>query len=132
MKCASLPKNKSTECFFIQTSLCGCRFAGAIPEVANSRLAMLGVVAALVAEIATGKNVFQQIDAAPVPIFLTFFVFTLATAVPVFRGLPRKGNSVFSSDAELINGRIAMVGFAGLVLSTFYKGSAFWFLGPWA
>lgn len=104
------------------------RFAGAIPEVANSRLAMLGVVLALGAEVTTGKNVFQQIDAAPIPIFLTFFLFTVATAVPVFRAQPRKGNGFFSPDAELINGRVAMVGFAGLVISTFYKGSALWFL----
>ncbi|KAK9861195.1 hypothetical protein WJX84_009569 [Apatococcus fuscideae] len=104
------------------------RFAGAIPEVANSRLAMLGIVAALAAEIVTGKNVLQQIQIAPVPIFLTFFIFTVATAVPVFKGVPRKGNSFFSSDAELINGRWAMVGFAGMVISTFYKGSALWFL----
>ncbi len=89
---------------------------------------MLGVVLALGAELTTGKNVFQQIDAAPIPIFLTFFLFTVATAVPVFRAVPRKGNAIFSSDAELINGRLAMVGFAGLVISTFYKGSALWFL----
>ncbi|KAK9861534.1 hypothetical protein WJX84_005195 [Apatococcus fuscideae] len=56
------------------------------------------------------------------------FIFTVATAVPVFKGVPRKGNSFFSSDAELINGRWAMVGFAGMVISTFYKGSALWFL----
>lgn len=35
--------------------LCGTRFAGAIPEVANSRLAMLGVILALGAEVTTGK-----------------------------------------------------------------------------
>lgn len=33
-----------------------CRFAGAIPEVANSRLAMLGVVLGLGAEITTGEQ----------------------------------------------------------------------------
>ena len=89
---------------------------------------MLGVVAALVAEITTGKNVFQQVESAPLPIFAIFFLFTVATAIPVFKGVPRKGNALFSSDAELINGRVAMVGFAGLVISTFYKGSALWFL----
>ena len=59
---------------------------------------------------------------------MVFLTFILATAVPVFRGLPRRGNAIFSSDAELINGRVAMVGFLGLVISTFYKGSALWFL----
>lgn len=89
---------------------------------------MLGVVAALGAEKFTGLNVFQQVRVAPVPIALTFFIFTIATAVPVFRGQPRRGNGIFTSDAELINGRIAMVGFLGLVISTFYKGQALFFL----
>merc|ERR1712130_902813 len=48
------------------------RFAGAIPEVANSRLAMLGVFAALIAEAKTGRNVFEQFSAAPLPIIGVF------------------------------------------------------------
>jgi hypothetical protein len=82
-----------------------CRFAGAIPEVANSRLAMIGVIAALVSEFSTGKNVFQQVSAAPGPVAAVFLLFTLATAIPIFKGTPRKGNAMFSSDAEIINGR---------------------------
>lgn len=105
-----------------------CRFAGAIPEVANSRLAMLGVLAALGAEFATGLNVFEQSKAAPIPIILTFFTFTLATAIPVFKGVPRKGNDFFSSNAELVNGRVAMIGFLGIIISTFYTGHALFFL----
>ena len=31
----------------------------------------------------------------------------------VFKGVPRKGNSFFTSDAEIVNGRLAMVGFLG-------------------
>lgn len=106
-----------------------CRFTGAIPEVANARLAMLGVVAALVTEVRTGMNVFEQWNAATLPIILTFFTFTLATAVPVFRGVPRRGNAVFSSNREIVLGRIAMLGFLGLTISSFYKGHALWFLG---
>lgn len=89
---------------------------------------MLGVFAALGAEKYTGLNVFEQVKIAPIPIALTFFTLTVATAVPVFRGQPRKGNAIFSSDAELINGRVAMLGFLGIVLSTFYKGHALFFL----
>ena len=70
---------------------------------------MLGVVAALAGEIRTGNNVFQQWSTAPLPIILTFITFTVATAVPVFRGVPRRGNSVFTPDLELVLGRIAMV-----------------------
>lgn len=103
------------------------RFAGAIPEVANSRLAMLGVFAALLAEGRTGKNVFEQWSSAPLPIIGVFVLFTVATAVPVFRGAPRYGNGPFTADAELINGRLAMIGFLGIVISTFYTGHAIFF-----
>ena len=63
--------------------------------VANSRLAMLGVVAALLAESSTGRNVFEQIQAAPGPIAGIFFLFTLATAIPVFKGV-HGGVTVYS------------------------------------
>lgn len=45
----------------------------------------------------------------------------------MLKGTPRRGNGFWSADAELINGRLAMVGFAAIVLSSFYRGS-FWFL----
>ncbi len=47
--------------------------------VANSRLAMLGVFAALIAEKTTGLNVFQQWSAAPLPIIGFFALWTLAS-----------------------------------------------------
>ncbi|KAK9838231.1 hypothetical protein WJX84_002609 [Apatococcus fuscideae] len=101
------------------------RFTGAVPEVANSRLAMLGIVAAMGAELYSGQNVFSQIKSAPIPIALTFLTLIVATAVPIFRGTPRRGTALFSSDAELINGRFAMVGFFFLVLSTSLTGKFF-------
>ena len=55
---------------------------GAIPEVANCRLAMVGVLAALAAEAATGRNVFSQLEIAPLAIAATFLILTIATAVP--------------------------------------------------
>ena len=81
--------------------------AGAIPEVANSRLAMLGVLAAVAAELGSGMNVFQQVQTAPVPIALTFLALFVATAVPVLRGVPRRSNGFWSADAEIVNGRSA-------------------------
>ena len=66
---------------------------------------MIGFVLALVGEATTGRNVFQQVTHAPLAVASIFVLFTVATVVPVVRGVPRKGNSVFSSDAELINGR---------------------------
>ena len=87
------------------------------------RLAMLGFFAALIAEASTGKNVFQQVSSAPLPIAALFLTIIVATAVPVLKGTPRKGNALFSSNAELINGRLAMLAFTSIVAVTAYTGS---------
>lgn len=68
------------------------------------RLSMLGVFLAIGFELATGKNVFQQVQSWPWPTVAIFFLFTIATAVPVLKGVPRRGNGFFSSDAEIVNG----------------------------
>ncbi|KAK9812525.1 hypothetical protein WJX73_005960 [Symbiochloris irregularis] len=121
--------NKDTEWFGTEVGfLDGMRFYGAIPEVNNCRLAMLGFFSAIVAEATTGLNLFQQVQAAPVPIAAVFLTITAATTIPVVRGLPRRGNSVFSPDAELINGRLAMLAFLSIVTVTALHGS---YLDTW-
>ena len=87
------------------------------------RLAMLGFFAAIIAEYSTGKNVFQQVQSAPWPIACVFLLITVATTIPVVRGLPRRGNSIFSPDAEVVNGRIAMLAFFSIVVITALRGS---------
>ncbi|KAK9818461.1 hypothetical protein WJX74_005135 [Apatococcus lobatus] len=118
--------NRDTEVFGTEVGVADAmRFMGAIPEVANCRLSMMGVFLAIGFELATGKNVFQQVQSWPWPTVAFFFLFTIATAVPVLKGVPRRGNGFFSSDAEIVNGRLAMVGFAFIVFSTALKGT-FW------
>lgn len=102
------------------------RFKGAAPEIINCRLAMLGFVAALGAELATGKTIFEQTAAAPGPIAFTFALFAIATLIPIVRGQPRLGSKEmggplpqFTSYAEVVNGRLAIVGFPCLLIQEY-------------
>lgn len=84
---------------------------------------MLGFFAAIIGEASTGKNLFQQVLSAPLPIAAVFLLVTAGTTAPVVRGFPRRGNSIFSPDAEVINGRLAMVAFFSIVVITAVRGS---------
>ena len=67
---------------------------------------MLGFAAAVLVENATGKNVIQQTQSEQLPILAVVVTFIVASLVPIVRGVPRKGNSIFTADAELWNGRL--------------------------
>jgi len=106
------------------------RFKGAAPEIINSRLAMLGFVAAIGAEAASHQGLLQQFKLAPLPIAATFLLFTVASLVPISKGVPRKGGKdwgglpQFTPDAELVNGRIAMLGIVGLIIADKLAGGS--------
>uniref|UniRef100_A0A453II58 Uncharacterized protein n=1 Tax=Aegilops tauschii subsp. strangulata TaxID=200361 RepID=A0A453II58_AEGTS len=79
-------------------------FSGPAPERINGRLAMVGFVAALSVEAARGGGL-----------------------VPLLQGqsVESKSSGVWSADAELWNGRFAMLGLVALAITEFITGTPF-------
>ncbi|MFX6573411.1 chlorophyll a/b-binding protein [Acinetobacter baumannii] len=88
---------------------------------------MIGFVAALGAELASGQDLIAQVQNGGFPWFLgTSVLFSLASLVPLFKGVTveSKSDGVMTSDAELWNGRFAMLGLVALAFTEFVKGGA--------
>lgn len=100
-------------------------FGGPAPERINGRLAMIGFVAAMGMELANGQGVFEQISSGGIPWFLgTSVVLSLASLIPLFQGVSveSKSKGLMTSDAEMWNGRFAMLGLIALAFTEFVKG----------
>ena len=84
-------------------------FDGAAPELINGRLAMVGFLAALGAELSSGEGVFMQLNDAPGPVLVTFTLIAAATFVPLLQGMKpdAKQAGPFTAAAEMLNGRAA-------------------------
>ncbi|XP_068332518.1 early light-induced protein 1, chloroplastic-like isoform X1 [Pyrus communis] len=100
-------------------------FSGPVPERINGRLAMVGFVSALAVELFKGQDVFAQISNGGVSLFLgTSILITVASLIPLFKGLSVESESdgIMTPDAELINGRLAMLGLVALAFTEYVKG----------
>ncbi|KAF3456932.1 hypothetical protein FNV43_RR01586 [Rhamnella rubrinervis] len=100
-------------------------FSGPAPERINGRLAMIGFVSALAVELSNGQDVFAQIGNGGIPWFLvTSAVLSLASLIPLFKGVSveSKSEGFMTSDAELWNGRFAMLGLIALAFTEYVKG----------
>ncbi|MBA0830832.1 hypothetical protein Goarm_015334 [Gossypium armourianum] len=100
-------------------------FSGPAPERINGRLAMVGFVAALAMELSNGQDVLTQISNGGIPLFVgTSIVLWLASLIPLFRGetVESRSGQFMSSDAELWNGRFAMLGLVALAFTEYVKG----------
>ncbi|MBA0713956.1 hypothetical protein Golax_012954 [Gossypium laxum] len=100
-------------------------FSGPAPERINGRLAMVGFVAALAMELSSGQDVLTQISNGGIPLFVgTSIVLSLASLIPLFRGetVESRSGQFMSSDAELWNGRFAMLGLVALAFTEYVKG----------
>ncbi|CAK7327130.1 unnamed protein product [Dovyalis caffra] len=102
-------------------------FSGPAPERINGRLAMIGFVAAMAVELSKGQDVFSQISDGGFTWFLgTSIVLSIASLIPLFQGVSveSKSEGLMTSDAELWNGRFAMLGLVALAFTEFVKGGS--------
>ena len=86
------------------------------PEIINGRLAMLGFVAAVIGEVRTHQTIVEQFQSAPAFVFSVVLAFSVATLIPIVHGTDYRPAGLLTPGAEIWNGRVAMIGLAGMIL----------------
>lgn len=102
-------------------------FSGPGPERINGRLAMIGFTAALAVELSKGTDLFSQISDGGAQWFLgTSILLSVASLVPLLKGVnpESKTEGLMNSNAELWNGRLAMLGLVALAFTEYVIGGA--------
>eukprot|EP00803_Ostreobium_quekettii_P005272 evm.model.scf_3647.2 EVM.evm.TU.scf_3647.2 scf_3647:5004-5492(-) len=86
---------------------------------------MLAMPLAAILEPMTAKPLAQLIWDGALSVGLLSALITIATLVPVVQGVRYEGAGPFSPAAEKTNGRLAMLGFAALLLIEQQAGACF-------
>jgi hypothetical protein len=104
-------------------------FSGPAPERINGRLAMVGFVSALAVEASRGGGLLSQAGSGSGLAWFaaTAAVLSVASLVPVLKGDSAEARSggVMSANAELWNGRFAMLGLVALAFTEYLTGAPF-------
>ncbi|MEW5319979.1 MAG: hypothetical protein WDW38_011087 [Sanguina aurantia] len=99
-------------------------FSGA-PEAVNGRLSMLAVVTGLAAELASQESVYSQFRGALLPVLILTLAVSVGSIIPLVKGADmRQAVGPFTPSAEKLNGRVAMVGLAALLVIEGVSGKA--------
>jgi hypothetical protein len=105
-------------------------FSGPAPERINGRLAMVGFVSALAVEASTrGDGLLSQVASGTGQAWFAYMVAALSVAslVPLLQGESAEARSsgVMTANAELWNGRLAMLGLVALAVTEYLTGAPF-------
>ena len=109
----------------LTTFLESMSFSGSIPELLNGRLAMLGFIEALEAEMLGKGTVMEQLQltctadvAYDVVVLAIIALVVVGTIVPLSKRNLRPADAnwgPFTAFTEMLHGRLAMIGFVGLM-----------------
>ena len=104
-------------------------FSGPAPERINGRLAMVGFVTALAVEAGRGDGLLSQLGSGTGQAWFAYCVAVLSVAslVPLLQGENAEGRAgaIMNANAELWNGRFAMLGLVALAVTEFITGTPF-------
>ncbi|MFQ6632490.1 hypothetical protein Gotur_009549 [Gossypium turneri] len=133
-----LAEDDEDEGHFESLKLSDALFSGAVAERINGRLAMIGFVAATAVELSKGQDLLTQItsdggirwmitsDGGIRWMVRSSMVIAMASWIPLLKGMRIECSSVgiYTSDAELWNGRFAMLGLVFMAFHEYLKGGA--------